>query len=70
MERFAPGLAAVREGGNTRFPPDFVLIDDKESVMAIEVELTLKERARLERILRGYVRNRNVDAIRHYASPR
>jgi hypothetical protein len=37
--------------------------------MAIEVELTLKERARLERILRGYVRNRNVDVIRYYAPP-
>ncbi|MBV9168091.1 MAG: hypothetical protein JO342_18285 [Solirubrobacterales bacterium] len=49
--------------------PDFVLVGSGEGVIAIEVELTLKERARLERILRGYVRNRNVEAIRYYAPP-
>lgn len=49
--------------------PDFVLVGRGDGVIAIEVELTLKERARLERILRGYVRNRNVHAIRYYAPP-
>jgi len=41
--------------------PDFALLGtDGERVVAIEVELTLKSRARLERIMRGYLRNRNV----------
>lgn len=50
--------------------PDFVLLGaDAGPVIAIEVELTLKTRARLERILRGYVRNRNISVVRYYASP-
>jgi DNA-binding Lrp family transcriptional regulator len=50
--------------------PDFALLDERAGgVVAIEVELTLKTKARLERILRGYVRNRNVTAVRYYGSP-
>lgn len=62
-------IRARQTADNGLHRPDLVLIDGKDSVIAIEVELTLKERARLERILRGYVRNRNVHAIRYYASP-
>ncbi len=50
--------------------PDFALVGaDGERAVAIEVELTLKTRSRLERILRGYVRNRNVASVRYYAPP-
>src|SRR5207302_2420183 len=48
--------------------PDFALVGaGDERVIAIEVELTLKTRARLERILRGYLRNRNLATVRYYA---
>jgi UTP-glucose-1-phosphate uridylyltransferase len=40
---------------------------DGKNLTAIEVELTLKTKARLERILRGYLRNQNVSRIRYYA---
>jgi hypothetical protein len=50
--------------------PDLVLVEegDETGVIAIEVELTLKTRARLERILRGYGRNDRLEAIRYYAA--
>lgn len=48
--------------------PDFVLTSNGgEQLVAIEIELTLKTRARIERILRGYLRNRKVAEIRYYA---
>jgi hypothetical protein len=48
-----------------RHRPDFALLGiDATDVIAIEIELMLKTRARLERILRGYVRNRNVRTVR------
>ena len=37
-------------------------------VVAVEVELTLKNRTRLERILRGYLRNQNVSVVRYHAA--
>lgn len=50
--------------------PDFALVRaDGERVVAIEIELTLKTKTRLERILRGYLRNRNVASVRYYAPP-
>lgn len=50
--------------------PDLVLIGTGgEPMTAIEIELTLKTKARLERILRGYLRNRNLAAVRYYAPP-
>jgi hypothetical protein len=50
--------------------PDLVLIGaGGEPMIAIEIELTLKTKARLERILRGYLRNRNLAAVRYYAPP-
>ena len=36
---------------------------------AVEVELTLKNRTRLERILRGYLRIQNVPVVRYHAAP-
>ena len=51
--------------------PDLVLIGASgEPIIAIEIELTLKTKARLERILRGYLRNRNLATVRYYAPPR
>ena len=50
--------------------PDLVLIGAGGKPMtAIEIELTLQTNARLERILRGYLRNRNLTAVRYYAPP-
>ena len=50
--------------------PDLVLIGASgEPMTAIEIELTLKTKARLERILRGYLRNRNLATVRYYAPP-
>jgi hypothetical protein len=50
--------------------PDLVLIGaGGEPMIAIEIELTLKTKARLERILRGYLRNHNLATVRYYAPP-
>jgi len=50
--------------------PDLVLIGaGGEPMTAIEIELTLKTKARLERILRGYLRNPNLATVRYYAPP-
>jgi hypothetical protein len=50
--------------------PDFALIvQNGHHVTAVEVELTLKNRSRLERILRGYLRNQNVSVVRYHAAP-
>jgi hypothetical protein len=50
--------------------PDFALITrGGQQVTAVEVELTLKNRTRLERILRGYLRNQNVKVVRYHAAP-
>jgi hypothetical protein len=50
--------------------PDLVLIGaGGEPMTAIEIELTLKTKARLEPILRGYLRNRNLASVRYYARP-
>lgn len=49
--------------------PDFALIgQDGHHITAVEVELTLKNRTRLERILRGYLRNQNVSVVRYHAA--
>ncbi len=50
-------------------PTSRSLAADGERVVAIEIELTLKTKTRLERILRGYLRNRNVASVRYYAPP-
>lgn len=50
--------------------PDFALITlGGQQVTAVEVELTLKNRTRLQRILRGYLRNQNVTVVRYHAAP-
>jgi hypothetical protein len=50
--------------------PDFALVRrNGEEIVAVEVELTLKNRTRLERILRGYLRNQNLTLVRYHAAP-
>jgi DNA-binding Lrp family transcriptional regulator len=63
-------LGSPREDRPHLHRPDFALLGAGDGrVIAIEVELTVKTQTRLERILRGYVRNRNVSGVRYYASP-
>lgn len=50
--------------------PDFALIARKgDRVTAVEIELTLKNKTRLERVLRGYLRNQNVSVVRYHTAP-
>ena len=59
-----------RDGREGLHRPDFALISrEGQHVTAVEVELTLKNRTRLERILRGYLRNQNVSIVRYHAAP-
>jgi len=63
-------IGAHRDGHDALHRPDFALVKrDRGEVVAVEIELTLKNRTRLERILRGYLRNQNVSAV-HYHAPR
>jgi hypothetical protein len=66
----SPILAPDRPARARLHRPDFVLVGaNGDRVVAIEVELTLKTRTRLERILRGYLRNRNLRSVRYHAPP-
>jgi hypothetical protein len=61
-------IGAPRSGHEGLHRPDFALIKrDRGDVVAVEIELTLKNRTRLERILRGYLRNQNVSVVRYHA---
>lgn len=62
-------LGTHRNGHGRLHRPDFALVGrDSARVVAVEVELTLKNRTRLERILRGYLRNQNVSMVRYHAA--
>ena len=62
--------ADTSDGREGLHRPDFALIaTGGRQVTAVEVELTLKNRTRLERILRGYLRNQNVSIVRYHAAP-
>jgi hypothetical protein len=67
----ASAITGSHENGhNGLHRPDFALVRrDGDEVIAVEVELTLKNRTRLERILRGYLRNQNVAVVRYHAAP-
>ena len=61
-------IGAPRSGHEGLHRPDFALIRrGGGDVVAVEIELTLKNRTRLERILRGYLRNQNVSVVRYHA---
>jgi hypothetical protein len=63
-------IGSQRDGRGGLHRPDFALVRrDDDEVIAVEVELTLKNRTRLERILRGYLRNQNVTVVRYHAAP-
>jgi hypothetical protein len=63
-------IASHQVGHKGLHRPDFALVRHRgDEIIAVEVELTLKNRARLERILRGYLRNQNVTVVRYHAAP-
>lgn len=66
-------LASARVGTNGErdvlHRPDIVLISPQGRVVAVEVELTAKERPRLVAICRGWARARHVDAVYYLAEP-
>ena len=63
-------IGSHRDGHRGLHRPDFALVGrDGDEVIAVEVEPTLKNRTRLERILRGYLRNQNVTVVRYHAAP-
>jgi len=68
-EPIASAIVGRQSGGHAGLHrPDFALIaQGRQHVTAVEVELTLKNRTRLERILRGYLRNQNVSVVRYHA---
>jgi hypothetical protein len=68
----APGQLTVTRPGNVRLHyPDCAVTGTAaggaDAVLAVEFERTPKGRARLARILRGYVAARHIYAVRYYA---
>jgi hypothetical protein len=59
----------TRSGQRRLHQPDMVVIWDypRGGLTAIEVELTVKRRERIDEILRGYRRNNLVTAVQYYA---
>jgi hypothetical protein len=49
--------------------PDLALIGPDERALAIEVELSIKARRRLQTICRGYARARHLDHVYYLAAP-
>lgn len=78
--RFAVPLAGAARGqmqltpvGHPRlhFPDCAVCVEEggmEAKVLAVELERTAKGRARLRRILAGYIASRHVSAVRYYAT--
>ncbi|HSO98119.1 MAG TPA: hypothetical protein VLP43_04145 [Solirubrobacteraceae bacterium] len=63
-ERFAVRLFALGPGGRERLHyPDLLLHSPDGRRVALELELTAKSGARLERILAGYATDRRFDAV-------
>jgi hypothetical protein len=67
LPRYAVWRGVQRTRRGLHFPDLAVELDD--SLLAVEVELTGKGRARLDSIVAAYVRARHVAAIRYYATP-
>jgi hypothetical protein len=67
---WSPTRASHKPRISGRRRADFALVRRaNDEVVAVEVELTLKNRTRLERILLGYLRNHNVTMVRYHAAP-
>jgi hypothetical protein len=64
----ARGQLQLTPVGNPRLHfPDCAVTLGPDRVLATELERTAKGRARLRRILRGYVSGRHISAVRYYA---
>jgi predicted transcriptional regulator len=59
------------KGSFTRYGhvADGMLIFPDEKKIAIEVELTMKGKDRLDKIIRSYIRNREINGVWYYCSP-
>jgi hypothetical protein len=63
-ERFGVRLGGVGPGGRERFHyPDLLLVDPHGHRIAVELELSSKDRRRLEGILAGYAADPKIDAV-------
>jgi hypothetical protein len=63
-ERFGVRLGGLGPGGRERFHyPDLLLVDPKGHRVAVELELSGKDRRRLEGILGGYAADPRIDAV-------
>ena len=64
-------VGSLGEGRSRWHRPDLLLVprQDEELPTAIELELSVKSRRRLEAICRGYARSRLFAAVRYYAEP-
>jgi len=63
-ERFGVRLGGLGPGGRERFHyPDLLLVDPRGHRIAVELELTAKDRRRLEGILAGYAADPRVSAV-------
>jgi hypothetical protein len=61
---FGVRLGAAGRGGRPRFHyPDLILVTDTGHRVAFELELTLKQPRRRERILAAYAADRQIDAV-------
>ncbi len=72
QERQLLGSVRVGSRGGDRpalHRPDLVLRSPRGRVVAIEVELSVKDRARLKKICLGWARARHVDAVYYLATP-
>lgn len=68
----ASATVGVHANGSPRLHrPDLVIGrgDFASNLLALEVELTLKSKARLDEIMRGYMRNQRIAQVRYYAAP-
>jgi hypothetical protein len=63
-ERYGVRLGGLGPGGRDRFHyPDLLLVDPQGHRIAVELELSGKDRRRLEGILSGYAADPRVDAV-------
>jgi hypothetical protein len=63
-ERFGVRLGGLGPGGRERFHyPDLLLVDPRGNRIAVELELTSKDKRRLEGILAGYAADPRVAAV-------
>ncbi|MDQ6819594.1 MAG: hypothetical protein M3076_04510 [Actinomycetota bacterium] len=57
-----------QQGRESRHRPDLVAVDDTQQTLAVEVELTVKSRARTKAVLDMYGRSRAIDGVIYVAA--